>query len=344
MQTPVESGFSDQGQRGSAAARPLVEARSYRELFDALAHGVAVVEPHWSDEDRLTDYTILDANPALREMLGLRPCMVGLKLSQTRYWNLPWLKTCEKVLRTGQTRKVEFDHARSGRIYEITVTPLAEGRLTQVYVDITERKREQARTAMLASELNHRVKNNLAVVAGLLQMQAKASSEAREPLMQAADRIHAVAAVHASLSRDGVRKTLNFGDYLRRLCLGLTQSLLDDRRVGLVVEAEDIDVSGDLALALGLIVNELVTNAAKHAYPTPWTGDICVSFQQVAGELRLRVSDDGAGLALEATPGAGLGMGIVRLMAEQVGGRLEADPGPGAAFTLTLPSPAARLN
>jgi two-component sensor histidine kinase len=196
-----------------------------------------------------------------------------------------------------------------------------------------------------AGELNHRVKNSLAIVAGLLRLQAKtAAPAAQDALRQAADRIHAVAALHESLSKPGARDVLNIADYLGQLCESLAGSLLDHRRVSLRLSAEAVPLPAATAQSLGLIVNELVTNAAKHAYPSPRAGDIRISLELRGGKLILDVADDGIGLPAHPPARAGLGMGIVAMLAAQIGGDVTIHAGPGTRVTVACPAPVGRLN
>jgi two-component sensor histidine kinase len=199
--------------------------------------------------------------------------------------------------------------------------------------------------AISAGEVNHRVKNSLAIVASLLRLQAKtADPAARDALRQAADRIHAVAALHENLSKPGSRDVLNAADYLRELCSGLSSSLLDARRVTLSLRAEPVPLPAQTAQALGLIVNELVTNAAKHAYPAQGAGEIRVGLELRGGKLILEVADDGRGMPAMRPVRSGLGMGIVGMLAGQLDGEVTIHPGPGARVTLVCPAPVGRLN
>lgn len=193
-----------------------------------------------------------------------------------------------------------------------------------------------------ADEVNHRVKNSLASVASMLRAQARtAGPEAKAPLLQAADRIHVIAAVHAMLYRSGAYESIDFATYLAELCDGLNASLLDESRIVLTVRAEPAHVAADVAGPLGMIVNELVTNAAKHAYPNG-AGPVRVSCAAVDGCLRIVVSDDGVGLPAEGlvhqgSRSKGLGARLIDALAQQVGARVLMRPGPGSTFVITAP-------
>jgi len=106
--------------------------------------------------------------------------------------------------------------------------------------------------------------------------------------------------------------------------------------VRLEVDTEPALMPLDKAVALGVVVNELVTNAAKHAYPPPAEGTIKVQLHRGDGAYTLQVADGGPGLPSEPSR-TGLGMRLVRSLAQQLGATLTVSPPPGAAFTLRLP-------
>jgi two-component sensor histidine kinase len=310
----------------------------YRMIFDSLAEGLAVVEAHFDADGAIDDYTIVDTNASLRTMLDFGVARAeGLRLSQTRYGGPAWMELCERVLTSGRPRSFEFESPRNNRWYEIRVTRITPTRLAHFFFDITGRKLAELHQAQLFDELNHRVKNNLAMVAGLLNMQARdATPEARDQLTRAADRVHSISEVHANLYKGGRRESIDFGAYLKDLCGGLADSLLDDGRLTLEVTTQSVEAPIDAAIPLGMIANELVTNAAKYAYPAPIGGIIRVTCERDAGSLILTVADQGRGMTEPQSTG-GLGMRLIGAMAKQLGAELSVGQGPGVTFTLRLP-------
>ena len=116
---------------------------------------------------------------------------------------------------------------------------------------------------------------------------------------------------------------------------------MDDERIAIVVDAEPAVLPIDIAVPLGMVVNELVTNAVKYAYPRSRRGVISVWFGRVGAALVLRVTDNGAGLPNESAARLGsLGMNLVQSLVAQVQGDLVTHPGPGARFEISLPAPA----
>jgi PAS domain S-box-containing protein len=218
--------------------------------------------------------------------------------------------------------------------------------------DITDRKRtEQQREAaleqreLLLRELNHRVKNNLQMVSSLLNLQAARMDDpaAKEQFRKAIDRVQAVGDIHARLYQGDQLGVIDFDQYLQDLCARLRESMLEGRSIQLVVETESLTLDIDRAIPLGLIVNELVTNAIKHAFADVAFGQIDVSLKKGgAGELlRLTIADNGRGIGQDAVR-AGLGSRLVEGLMQQVGGTLERKDDEGARYEIVVPDQSAR--
>lgn len=191
------------------------------------------------------------------------------------------------------------------------------------------------RANLLAKEIDHRVMNSLQFVSGLLAMQSRSPDvgDATVHLQQAAQRVAAVAQVHRNFYADGV-KDVSCMAFLRRLCDDLAAIL--GREVQ--VEGDDALVPSGLIQPIGLITNELVTNAAKHG-----AGRIDVSFRVSDEFNRLVVCDEGRGLADGFDPHSafsGLGMQVITALVTQLDGALQAGPrdeGTGSCFTVQFP-------
>jgi two-component sensor histidine kinase len=170
-------------------------------------------------------------------------------------------------------------------------------------------------------------------------MQGKDAPETvREALAKAVARVEAISEVHGSLYGGGRTAEIDFAQYLRALC-GRLESSLEGDRIAIEVKAEPANIAVDQAAPLGMIVNELVTNAAKHAYPSPRSGVVAVHLRREADDLVLSVRDWGRGTpAAEATEARGLGMKLIASLARQVGATVSRQKGPGTGFELRLPS------
>jgi two-component sensor histidine kinase/PAS domain-containing protein len=312
------------------------EAR-YRALFEGVSEGFALIEGVYSDSGELADFVLLEANPALIEMFKVTPDVVGRRRSEYADPAKPeYVAACERAL-TGTPMRIELFSHSTQRWYDVRLSWLGENRLAQIVVDITDRKLAENRQAEMFDELNHRVKNNLAAVSAMLSMQARAAEDPKlsEQLSKAVDRIETIAEVHASLYRVSSTDQVDFAAYLKRLCERLTASLLDGERVRIEVDADPTMTPLDEAVSLGLIVNELVTNAAKYAYPPPVAGVIRVALRNMPDQLMLKVGDEGRGLP-DTRLSTGIGMRLVRSLAQQCGGELQVDCERGASFVVRL--------
>lgn len=203
-----------------------------------------------------------------------------------------------------------------------------------------------AQKELLLHEVNHRVGNSLQLVASMLRIQGAAfpGDDVRGQFDEAVSRVTAVARLHERLHRGGEPGSIDLVDYLRDLCADLERSArTDHNRWRVEVGGEAVQLAPDVAVSIGLAVNELVTNAFKYgrpADPAPggWTVDVGVA-RSADGELSVSVRDRGAGLvATPRSPGsAGFGMRLVRALAERFDGRLETGAAePGMRFTLHL--------
>jgi two-component sensor histidine kinase/PAS domain-containing protein len=320
------------------------EARqhSLETLLSNMNEGFAMCDAIWDEEGRLTDYTILEMNDALQRMLGVGAEAVGSRLSDSSTDRSDWLQLCDRVLKTGEPASFEVYTHSSDLWHEIRVTRVTEARMAQLFFDITERKRAEARQGELFDELNHRINNNLTLVSGILRMKARETDNdtVRDQLVAADNRVQSIAQVHKALYRGARKDAVDFGAYLQDLCAGVEEALVHDRRIEVRVETEPLSLPIDTAIPLGMVINELVTNAVKYAYPAPQQGQILVRLAGVGNGLRLSVRDFGRGMPehAEAPPGRGLGMKLVKSLVAQVGGELSMRGPPGTSFEITVPS------
>ena len=194
---------------------------------------------------------------------------------------------------------------------------------------------------ILLQEVDHRVKNSLQLVASLLHLQAGATEDVavRGQLRDASSRIAAIARAHHRLYRGDHVRVIDLTAYLLDLC-GDLQASAGECRIETAL-AEEVEVATDRAIPIALVLTELVTNAAKYAYPDQATGRILVRLARGdAACLELSVADDGVGLpaGFDAATSRGLGMRIARALAQQVGAELRVRTRkPGTEFALVMP-------
>jgi two-component sensor histidine kinase len=234
--------------------------------------------------------------------------------------------------------------ASAAELAAVTVAALLVIGVAQIFRSAAGRQAEAgaaklAERDLMLRELEHRMKNNFQTVASLLELQLRRTPDeaAREALRQALNRVISVSQAHQSLQAAGGMRSVDMGVYLKDLCGSLAEALLLGELIRLECQAESGLLDRDRAVAVGLIVNELVTNAAKHAFPEGRTGRIRVAFQRQGTGYRLVVEDDGQGLPADfGADRRGLGRGLVEAFARQAGGSISIGQGPGARFEVDL--------
>ena len=196
---------------------------------------------------------------------------------------------------------------------------------------------------ILLRELHHRIKNNFQTLAGLLDMQADAIEDPRAlaALEDSQQRIRAMALVHQRLYQSRDLDRIDGAAYLRGLATELCRAYAAEaRQVTLTIAADDVWLRAETAIPCGLILNELLANALKHAFPAGRPGAIEVTFRaDPVGTHVLNVRDDGVGFpaGLDFRQADSLGLQLVCLLTEQLGGTVEMTSGHGTRWKLTLP-------
>jgi PAS domain S-box-containing protein len=266
------------------------------------------------------------------------------------------LKAIDEALAQGAPYAVEHRIVRpDGAVRWVSAsgTVMRDGdgrpqRMVGVVQDVTGRREQEealrrslAEKEVLLREVHHRVKNNLQVVSSMLSIQARraVAAGAGQVLEDARQRIRSMALVHETLYRSGDLARVDLPEYLRAVVRGLQRGYAPEGgRVRVVDDLAAVSVDADRAIPCGLIVNELVSNAFRHAFPGAEGGEVrLVLRRDPEGPVELSVSDDGPGLPHGAEGGEGptLGLRIVRLLAEQqLRGSLRVEREGGTRFTV----------
>jgi len=221
--------------------------------------------------------------------------------------------------------------------------------ILSVVRDITERKEAEdrirnslAEKETLLREVHHRVKNNLQVISGLLNLQSHYidNEGVRTIYKESQNRIKTMALIHEELYQREDLARINLADYIQ----GLTDNLMvsysiKGNSVKLTLDLVDADIAIDTAIPCGLIVNELVSNALKHAFPGRKKGEVKVSLVRFDDEqYDLMISDNGVGLpdGLDTRETRSLGLRLVSVLAEQLGADFQIERDQGTTFRLTF--------
>lgn len=199
--------------------------------------------------------------------------------------------------------------------------------------------------AVLLKEVNHRVANSLQLISSLIELQARkvADPQAREMLRRAADRVEAVALVHRRLYTSDDVSFVDMDQYLAGLIEEFRRAMeTDGRERRIELQVEEIRIETDKAVSIGLIVNELVTNALKYAYPDDVVGEVRVRLRRKdVGCVHLIVEDDGVGYPEGTAPakGSGLGAMIVAAMASTLKATVDLERAErGTRFRVAIPA------
>ena len=211
-------------------------------------------------------------------------------------------------------------------------------------------ERSLAELEMALAEAVHRAKNDLQAVTAMLRLQASAVTQpaVRAALIDAEARVHALASLNARLDAgaQGVESMIDSVIFLEGLATDIRGMHFGEQRpVVLEVEAESHRIATLQGKPLGLILNELVVNALKYAFPDGRPGTVHIDFRCCDGEYVLVVTDDGIGIDLAAPPqGTGLGKRLVRALTAQIGGVSDIRLGKDGGTICTIQWPAAGPN
>jgi two-component sensor histidine kinase len=204
-----------------------------------------------------------------------------------------------------------------------------------------ELKQLEERKSILFQELAHGVANNFATVAAFISMKSSSitDSAAKSILEEAIEQVRVMGSVHRRLRGGDRTVTLDSRDYLEELCDELQASLACGRPISIQCKADSLPLCSDQAVPLGLIVNELVTNAIKHAFPQGRQGCIRVGLIARENQMLLSVEDDGTGFGGGMRRAAGMGQDLIRGLVRQLEGRLEVKTTKtGTSFRVSIPS------
>ena len=196
----------------------------------------------------------------------------------------------------------------------------------------------------LLKEIHHRVKNNMQVVSSLLSLQADRATnvEAQAVLTASQSQIRSMALIHEKLYSSGTLSEIDFADYVESLIDELLRMYnVAPGAITITTDIEDVHFGVDTAMPCALILNELVSNCLKHAFPTGGIGEVTIGLQHADGSFTMTVADDGVGYPADADfrMTRSLGMQLVTALVGQLNGTIEMSRGNGTSFVISFSAP-----
>ncbi|MGM0587012.1 MAG: sensor histidine kinase [Bacteroidota bacterium] len=332
--------------------------KNYKRVLNALlasiGEAVIIVDP--------SGRRISNCNRAAEEMFGYpRDEMIGKKtkllhIDEQHYKRFG--EQAEAILAEGNTFRCEYQMKRNdGSIFDTfnTVTPVHEdlgweAGVVSIIRDISERKNYQRQLEKnlqeketLIKELHHRVKNNLNVIISLLDLQGDditSQDSARQAFSKTRQRIYSMALVHEKLYHSTDLTEINISEYVTSMSQHLLNAMDIDHLINLRLDIDEILLDVNYAIPCGLIINELFTNALKHAFPNRHQGQIVISMHEDSpGQFQLIVQDNGIGLpdAMKVKESESLGLQIFQTLVGQLNGKWSVNTTDGTQFIITFP-------
>jgi len=268
---------------------------------------------------------------------------IGGGASTSFFWIAIWLAVLMVLVFLGYLRQNRMVKSKTAELRR----ELFERQMAEKELLASEQHLRQSLTEKesLLKEIHHRVKNNLQIVSSLLYLQEEYMHDAKgvEILRESQNRVKSMALIHEQLYGTTDLAKIDFGRYIQ----GLTANLFDaygiePARIRLDVRAEDIFLGVDMAVPCGLIINELVSNALKHAFPSRDTGTIEITVAtRSGGRLKIVVADDGIGLAVPHGDAEKrtLGLRLIDTLVAQLDGTVDIQTDHGTRFGILLNAP-----
>jgi two-component sensor histidine kinase len=219
-------------------------------------------------------------------------------------------------------------------------TGILQSTIERMKVLVEEKDRLLEQKKVLAEELQHRVRNNLQLVYGMLskQLDDTPDTAGKRGIKAISRRVSTLAQVYDHLLGTEMTRTTDFGSYVKSLCLNLSEiQAAPDDSVTLTCDSDAIVLDLDMVTALGIVVAEVVTNSYDHAFPDGNRGSIIVSVRRAEGDIAtITISDDGTGFPAKAESKRH-GLGLVHRLVEQVRGSAMVDSDHGTVWTIKIP-------
>jgi PAS domain S-box-containing protein len=324
----------------------------YRSLFENMTNGYAYCRMFYQDEQPV-DFQYINVNKAFETQTGLTGVdgkLVSEVIPGIRESDPELFARYGRVALTGVPESFEMFVASLNMWFSISVYSSQREYFVAIFDLITERKQAEAKILSslaeketLLKEVHHRVKNNMQVISSLLRLQEGRVKDkaAAELLKDSQNRIQSMSLVYNKLYQSENLASVNMTDYFKELSTGLVKSYaVSPARVTVNVAQSNVFLSVDSAIPCGMIINELVTNSLKYAFPDNRKGLITISLTEDGKGLKLTVSDNGVGIpadvSLSNIPTLGIKL-VSNLVRDQLGGTIELDRRHGSTYQINFP-------
>jgi PAS domain S-box-containing protein len=342
-----------------------LEKDLWRGTFESIPDYIAIID---------ADHHVLQVNKAMADALKVSPdAAQGIFCYQAVHGTTGPPSYCphEMMLKDGKTHTTEVELPLLNGYFSLTTSPLfkPDGTIfgsVHLAHDITERKKAEdllkhfneeleqkvkARTeelnasldekVILLREVHHRVKNNLQILISLLNLQSRTFNDTQviAALKESTQRIRAMSMVHEKLYSGSDLSHIDFISYLTTLAKSQVAFYqLEPGKVTLETTGENIMLDINTAIPLGLVMNELLSNSLKHAFPGDRKGTIRIDARETEGRLEISISDDGVGLpeGFDYSTSPSLGLRLVHILIEQLSGTIEPKKEKGTMFTIVI--------
>ncbi len=313
-------------------------------IYQASADGLALCEAMLDNQGHVVEYQVIEVNRAHGELTAAtREQMLSKPVSTISPPIDPrWFETAEKVLKTGVMHEFDIRSPATGRWLNVRTSRVSDRLFQQTFVDVSDRHLLEEQRRMLLKEMSHRVMNNFQMVAGFLQIQAASVPVAADHLHAAARRVQVLARLHSLLAYSESEGGVDAAAYIKELCGYLPSTFARPDAIVLTCESDEIQLPPENVVALGVVINELVTNSAKYAYPDPASGVIDVRLQGTPEQWTLVIGDHGQGFADTVRSGkGGLGTRLVHSFVHRIGAKIITRNEDGVQHRIVYPASSA---
>ncbi len=298
-------------------------------------------------------------NDAFTRLTGMgKDKIIGRKVNEINVYN-EIRKEIDEAVKLKHSRIFESNlttHNLNNIWLSSTLTPVfnEDGQLKKIVLvdtDITAGKKMQQRIEeslkekdVLLKEIHHRVKNNLQIIISLLNLQSGyiKDESTLKAVKDGQNRVRSMALVHEKFYQADELTEIDFGDYVEKLTQYIYQSYGDKTdRVKLLIDTDYVGLDMDTAMPSGLLVNELVSNAYKYAFPGNRSGEIKISLKKSGNKINLKISDNGVGLPsdFKMEGSESLGMQLIQALTDQLDGKLDLNVDKGTQFSIEFHYP-----